>query len=154
MFTVLDSHFPPTWFVTAWPNCYTERQGEGIVDDVTLWNASYYNACIVALVSQAAYKAQVWAQLVFVLPACFVLAIQTYQRSNDGNHPRQSSSQNQYHPTLTTSPRHQMSQSFWRLSDTWCSTLPTRHQQWWIWLPPKWRQETPPMHAQPPPPQH
>jgi hypothetical protein len=32
----------------------------------TLWNASYYNACIVALVSQAAYKAQVWAQLVFV----------------------------------------------------------------------------------------
>jgi hypothetical protein len=66
LFTVLDSHFPPTGFVTPWPNHYTEQQGEGFVDKVTLWNASYYNTCIVAIVSQAAYKAQVWAQLVFV----------------------------------------------------------------------------------------
>jgi hypothetical protein len=48
------------------PISHQHRQGEGFVDNVTLWNASYYNTCIVALVSQAAYKAQVWAQLVFI----------------------------------------------------------------------------------------
>ncbi len=34
MLTVLDSHFPPTRFVTPRPNRYTEQQGEGFVDDV------------------------------------------------------------------------------------------------------------------------
>ncbi len=82
---------------------------------------------------------------------CCVLAIQTYQRSNNGDHHQQSSPQNQYHPKRTTSPRHWMSQSFQRPSDTWCSTLPTRHRQWQIQLPPKRRQETPSTHAQSPP---
>jgi hypothetical protein len=60
MFTVLDSQFPPTYFITPWPDCYTEWQGEGFVDDMTPWNACYYYTCIVALVSQAACKAQMW----------------------------------------------------------------------------------------------
>jgi hypothetical protein len=33
---------------------------------ITLWNTSYYYTCISTLVAQAAYEAQVWAQLVFI----------------------------------------------------------------------------------------
>jgi hypothetical protein len=74
-------------------------QGEGFVDDVTLWKTSYYNTCILALVSQADYKAQVCAQLVFIcsrwlnLLKCYWFAVswlvlQTNWRSNmDGPSP-------------------------------------------------------------------
>jgi hypothetical protein len=55
MFTVFDLLLIPTNMIChPPPPHYTEQQGEVFIDDVTLWNASYYNTCIVALVSQAA----------------------------------------------------------------------------------------------------
>jgi hypothetical protein len=124
-----------------------------------LWNASYNNTCIVSLVSQAAYKAQVWAQFIFVcsrwlnLMKCYWFAVSWQFKPT--RETIMATITNNPHLKISVTKQWQSAQDveqvkIRRALDTRCLTLPTRQWQWWTGLLTKRRQETLPMHAQSP----